>query len=153
MSQREHKLKMLAEVQKAFTEWRAKKTHPSQPIPEELWQRAIDLLPAFSQTRVSVALNLSGAEFKRRAQEAGVLIDQPKGKKKTTRKKREPVHQQEFVELKIPSGQAFPQVEERSSCSGWKLMLTRRDGACLEIQPADFNEHQMRAFVHDFLGG
>ena len=33
-SQREHKLKMLAEVQKAFTEWRAKKTHPSQPIPE-----------------------------------------------------------------------------------------------------------------------
>ena len=55
---REHH-ERLDEVRKAFALWRDQKRYSTQPIPESLWQQAIDLAEFFPMPRIAVTLKVS----------------------------------------------------------------------------------------------
>jgi len=56
----------LTELQRQFGQWRKKKRHAGERIPESLWSAAIDLTEDHSIFEVSKSLKLSHADLKNR---------------------------------------------------------------------------------------
>ena len=148
MDHDKNELRILAEIQKAFTDWRLKNKRGT-PIPDELWEKAFPLLSKYTVTKVAGALRLNGPELRRRATEAGFVFTERSPRKAASPKKKTKPRKTTFIEV-LPTTDGQPAGE---ATNGWRLILTRGDGSRLEIIPPAFNDAQMQTLVHGFLGG
>lgn len=56
----------IAAVKKQFEQWRNRRVNRREPIPQELWQAAVELCKTHGITHVSRSLRLSYTELKKR---------------------------------------------------------------------------------------
>lgn len=69
----------LEKVQEHFSTWRETKPYNSSPIPEKLWQEAIELTGSYSIHEICKALHLDFNHLKRRVQESNALAPADQG--------------------------------------------------------------------------
>lgn len=60
----------LEDVRRAFARWRRGKQRPSDPVPEELWARAVEAAQDHGPTRTARVLGLNHSALKQRIQRA-----------------------------------------------------------------------------------
>lgn len=114
----ERELQALAQ---RFGQWRASRTHRSEPIPAVLWNQAVQLTDVLPIGRITQTLRLSGGELKRRRQARSPSPSLPPAKPATA----------EFIELTpAPASQ-------NTRATGTSVELQRPDGARLSIHYPD----------------
>ena len=108
----------LESVYERFKEWRRNKEW-HDPIPEELWDAAVELTKEYSPTQVSKTLRLDNSKFKERVH-ASKILETPNNVSPS------------FVELDFP---AFPAAVEYTveteDTDGRKMRI------CIKGQPVD----------------
>ena len=163
MSDEKNELRILAETQTAFTNWR-NANKKGTTIPDSLWEQSLALLSDFSLTKTARALRLNGTDLKRKAIAAGIITGeelQTKGKttkekpkEKSKEKPKEKPKENTFVEMLLPAEQEKSVGKtDGKTANGWRIILSRNDGTRLEIIPPEFSDTRMGTFVHGFLGG
>lgn len=153
-------LARLAKTQNAFTQWRLNKKHAREPIPESLWQLACELLDHFRPWRVASALKLNMTDLKRRAVEAGMVLDstesgdlsKPETEIEGPTQSSQPGPQ--FVELKMPADQEHDLMNpDGVAARDWRLVWSRPDGMRLEIHTPGLSMEHLQAIATSFVGG
>lgn len=118
-----------------FQQWRSNKTY-REPIPEELWQLAIELSSRFLISQVARELSLNFMALKKRvigkSERKNGMVDKPGS----------------FVELKMLPGES--NVPISSSCV---MELTRLDGTNLKIYSAVGRDMDILRICEQFLKG
>ncbi len=139
----------MAETQKAFTDWRLKNKQ-GERIPDELWEKALALLPHFTIGKLVRVLKVDRISLKRQAAKAGVSVEETKTRTTKTAKKRVEKKQipHQFFELAQPVNQVLPDAVDR-----WHLKVTRQDGSRLEIDIPRLNDTSLQALIGHFMGG
>ena len=64
----------LDEVEKSFEDWRQVRSHKREPIPQRLWDMALQLAPHYQRSHICRRLKISGHQFKHKC----VFIDKNK---------------------------------------------------------------------------
>ncbi len=108
----EHELTQLAA---RFQDWRHRRTTPSDPIPQLLWEQAVSLTTVLSVSRVAQSIGVSWGTLKKRC------TAQPAPSAAA-----EPFTTLGFVEVATPAPWPEP-------TPGTEIELQRRDGARLRI--------------------
>jgi hypothetical protein len=116
-------------------EWRKNKKH-REPIPEELWQLAVELSSRFGISQVARELRLNFMALKKRVTD------------KTGQRKIEIDKGDSFMEIKMLPGDSY--VPVNSSCV---MELTRVDGANLKIYSAVGGHIDIVKICGQFLNG
>ena len=112
----EHELTQLAT---RFQDWRHRRTTPSDPIPQPLWEQAVSLTTVLSISRVAQGIGVSGGTLKKRC------TVHP-----STAAAEEPSTTLGFVEVATPTTWPVP-------TPGTEIELQRRDGARLRIHSSE----------------
>jgi hypothetical protein len=112
----EHALTQLAA---RFEDWRHRRTSPSDPIPQPLWEQAVSLTTVLSISRVAQGIGVSWGTLKKRctAQPFPPAVA-------------EPSTSLGFVEVATPAAWPVPTL-------GTEIELQRRDGARLRIHSSE----------------
>jgi hypothetical protein len=112
----EHALTQLAA---RFEDWRHRRTSPSDPIPQPLWEQAVSLTTVLSISRVAQGIGVSWGTLKKRctAQPFPPAVA-------------EPSTSLGFVEVATPAVWPVP-------TPGTEIELQRRDGARLRIHSSE----------------
>ena len=148
-----HKLRILAETQHVFTGWRVAQKK-GEPIPDELWEKALGLLSHFPMKKVAKALRLNEEDLKNRALMAGLMAEEAKPAKmkpRQARAKKKPAKSQ-FMEMVLSPKVESPQKEAEGERE-WRITLIRGDGTRLEIIPPEFDDARMQGLVRGLIGG
>lgn len=104
-----------------FSQWRASRTHRSEPIPVALWDQAVHLSDVLPIGRVAQTLRLSGGELKKRRQARSSSSSVPST----------PPASPAFIEVKPARARLNTQITEAT------VELQRPDGARLSIRYPD----------------
>lgn len=67
----------IEKIQEHFRAWRETKPYSSSPIPENLWQEAVELAGTHSIHEICKALHLDFNHLKRRVQQSDAVIETP----------------------------------------------------------------------------
>jgi hypothetical protein len=127
--------KDVEQTKQRLQEWRKNKKH-REPIPEELWQLAVELSSRFGISQVARELKLNFMALKKRV--TG----------KTGQRKIEIDKGDSFVEIKMLPGES--PVPVNSSCV---MELTRVDGSNLKIYSAVGGRIDIVKICEQFLNG
>jgi hypothetical protein len=112
----EHELTQLAA---RFQDWRHRRTAPSDPIPQLLWEQAVSLTTVLSVSRVAQSIGVSWGTLKKRCTAQPSLPAAA-----------EPSTTLGFVEVATPTTWPVPTL--------WtEIELQRRDGARLRIHSSE----------------
>jgi hypothetical protein len=112
----EHELTQLAA---RFQDWRHRRTTPSDPIPQLLWEQAVSLTTVLSVSRVAQSIGVSWGTLKKRCTAQPSLPAAA-----------EPSTTLGFVEVATPTTWLVPTL--------WtEIELQRRDGARLRIHSSE----------------
>jgi hypothetical protein len=109
----------LAQLATRFQDWRHRRTTPSDPIPQLLWEQAVALTTVLSVSRVAQSIGVSWGTLKKRctaqpAPSAAAELSTTLG----------------FVEVATPAPWPAP-------TPGTEIELQRRDGARLRIHSSE----------------
>jgi hypothetical protein len=124
----DHQLDQLA---KQFENWRQNRSHPSERIPQTLWNQAAALATELPSSRVAPHLRLSPSDLNKH------MVAQPQSTSRL------PVPALSFVE--VPMAPEYPMVK-----SGTEIELQRADGARLHLHSDDVTL-PLAALVRAFL--
>jgi hypothetical protein len=108
----------LAQLAIRFQDWRHRRTTPSDPIPQSLWEQAVALTTVFSVSRVAQGIGVSWGTLKKRCT-AHPLTPAA-----------EPCTTLGFVEVSTPATWPVP-------TPATEIELQRRDGARLRIHSSE----------------
>lgn len=59
----------LEEAKAEFRQWRSQRRSLAEPIPDNLWGKALSLFPEYKRAKICGELGLSGGQFKRRLEQ------------------------------------------------------------------------------------
>jgi hypothetical protein len=121
----------LDQVAGQFERWRQHRSHPSERIPQPLWDQAAALATELPYSRVAQHLRLSPSDLKKH-------MVAPKG-----HTSRLPMPALSFVE--VPPAAAYPVAKSRT-----EIELHRPDGARLQLRSSDATL-PLTALVRAFL--
>jgi hypothetical protein len=108
----------LAQLAIRFQDWRHRRTTPSDPIPQSLWEQAVALTTVFSVSRVAQGIGVSWGTLKKR------------GTAHPLTPAAEPCTTLGFVEVSTPATWPVP-------TPATEIELQRRDGARLRIHSSE----------------
>ena len=124
-------MKTLANVKGRFEAWR--RTRKKQgPIPEALWQDAIQLLQSHSQSQVAKALRVNATELKKKA----LTIHEPG----------------ESISFSETNWREVSLTAKPSQPDHWILTLEHPNGFHLRLQSPHFNGAHCEGLIKLFLG-
>ena len=109
----------LAQLATRFQDWRHRRTMPSGPIPQSLWEQAVALTMVLSVSRVAQGIGVSWGTLKKRCT---AQASPPAAA--------EPFTSLGFVEVTTPAAWPVP-------TPGTEIELQRRDGARLRIHSSE----------------
>jgi hypothetical protein len=159
MRKKDEGLELLNQTRRAFAEWRKHK-RKWERVPEELWEKVVELLPFYSQYKIVGHLRLSQETFKKKMKIHAVKKEKSDvtGLRSVTRSdclKHEAGKGQSIEFVATSVGNLFAskgQDELASTESGWKLSVQSRDGTRLHIQPPSFDDQRLVTLMNAFLG-
>lgn len=132
----------LEELESEFQTWRSQKKYPREKVPEDLWQKAISLLPRYNQGTIIKRLHINREGFKKRlapqalgqqiSSQASTLV----GKDQKTA----------FVEMEIP----FPPVSQSPVCD--RVEFERADGSRMSLYASPAQPFDINSLMTTFLG-
>lgn len=124
-------------VQRDFKIWRTSRTKRGH-IPDDLWDKTLQLLDHYPISKVIMALRLNG----------GTLLAKRKQQRETLSKTLPVTRPINFLELNMPV--ATP-CDTRTISSGSRLEIKRADGAILAIE--HFTEQTLLQVLNQFTRG
>jgi hypothetical protein len=119
----------LAHVARQFEAWRQQRSHPSERIPQPLWDQAVALTRGRSYSQVAKLLRLAPSDLKKQMRALPVPSSPPPA-----------LH---FVEVPVPPALPLPRPDT-------ELELARADGARLRLRSGDATL-PLAALVRAFL--
>lgn len=123
----------LEECQQHFAAWRSQKKSLREPIPEELWELAVELTDNHSQKKVASALSLNVNELSRR--------------RKSPRRNNQEVSESKphFIELELTGANLSGQCQ--------RIEIERYDGHRMTLLAPPDNPFSIQDAMKLFLGG
>ncbi len=131
----------MEEVQEHFSAWRAQRPKPRK-IPEELWQEAVRLVPAYSVNKVAKRLRLENAVLRQKALEAGVKVPD----RKRSLKKAPLFMETSVAEMTLASA-------GMEVAAGLRIVIKKADGLEMVISGAGLEASALPEVVSGFCRG
>ena len=131
----------LQEVQQLFIEWRQQKKYPREKIPNKLWKAATQLIPKYSNTKVTRTLKISADSLKQKVKKYHSSNDQSSKEVGFVEVKRSLNSE---LHLSLPSSQ--------STLSCDRAEIQRKDGSRLSLYSQEGSTLDGKALIKAFLG-
>lgn len=128
-----NKTKKIDEVKTAFDNWRGGRKNLREPIPESLWQRAVELNNDYPLMQIVETLKLNYAKFKKL-----IRVYKENTDKKINEK-------QSFVQLNFTNSQ------EQFQTKSINFQLERPDGFKLQIDIQSMTNNEMHELIRTFM--
>jgi hypothetical protein len=133
----------LEEAQQRFEHWRQHKSHSREPIPEELWDLAVSLIPHYTQQKIADTLRLSTSNLsKHKRRRHGEPISKKSVSKKPS---------VSFIKASPPSPSNPKQSRFHESCE--RIEIERSDGYRMKLTLRPGNPLSIEDMIQCFLAG